>query len=502
MLNTNGSTSRGNARMMVNVVMSSVTRVPFTSLLLSSFVLHPTTYLGPELAFTMNLSSSNCLKTSPIICPIDCNAFKSSSVLSNLFRMSINSNLDARTRASNSYVIARHHDIKPSVTRSNPTPRTTVRVHEPSLGLSVARDLTLCCSNNPAYFLSASFLGSGGGAGGVVIASPESPPCGVCGVSPVACVSIASFAPSSVVIARAISVPVFARLSSRSRARRRPRARRTTTRDRLRALFARRVVAARASASRSATASSAESNDFTVARAMPRVFVPGRVCLLGEHSDWAGARAASDGPGACVVVGTREGVSARCDVGEGPRFRVVGADGDAFECDVRVDDALEREASSGGYWSYVAGTALEVLRRFPRCRARGLVVEMLEATLPTRKGLSSSAAACVLVARCFGAAYGLELDVKDEMELAYRGEAVHTPSKCGAMDQACAYGSERVVALAFDGEDVDVRACEVGGEIHIVVCDLAALKNTVRILADLQGAFDEGRGAALCARCP
>jgi mevalonate kinase len=118
-------------------------------------------------------------------------------------------------------------------------------------------------------------------------------------------------------------------------------------------------------------------------------------------------------------------------------------------------------------------------------------VETLEATLPTRKGLSSSAAACVLVARCFGAAYGLELDVKDEMELAYRGEAVHTPSKCGAMDQACAYGSERVVALAFDGEDVDVRACEVGGEIHIVVCDLAASKNTVRILADLQGAFDE-----------
>ena len=225
---------------------------------------------------------------------------------------------------------------------------------------------------------------------------------------------------------------------------------------------------------------------------MPRVFVPGRVCLLGAHSVWAGARAVRDGPGACVVVGTREGVSARRDAGEGPRFRVVGADGDAFECDVSVDDALEREASSGGYWSYVAGTALEVLRRFPRCRERGLVVETLETTLPTRKGLSSSACVCVLVARCFGVAYELDLELKDEMELAYRGEAVHTPSKCGAMDQACAYGSERVVALTFDGEDVDVRACEVDGEIHIVVCDLAASKSTVRILADLQGAFDRG----------
>ena len=48
-----GSTSRGNARMMVSVVMSSATRVPFTSFSLSSFVRTPTTYRGPEEAFTM-----------------------------------------------------------------------------------------------------------------------------------------------------------------------------------------------------------------------------------------------------------------------------------------------------------------------------------------------------------------------------------------------------------------------------------------------------------------
>ena len=39
--------------MMVSVVMSRATLVPVTSFSLSTLVLHPTTYLGPLLAFTM-----------------------------------------------------------------------------------------------------------------------------------------------------------------------------------------------------------------------------------------------------------------------------------------------------------------------------------------------------------------------------------------------------------------------------------------------------------------
>ena len=38
------------------------------------------------------------------------------------------------------------------------------------------------------------------------------------------------------------------------------------------------------------------------------------------------------------------------------------------------------------------------------------------------KGLSSSAAACVMVARAFSLLYGLKLTPRGEMEMAYRGE--------------------------------------------------------------------------------
>lgn len=48
-----GHTSRGSARMMVRVVMSSVTRVLGVSFSLLTFGRQPTTYRGPLLALTM-----------------------------------------------------------------------------------------------------------------------------------------------------------------------------------------------------------------------------------------------------------------------------------------------------------------------------------------------------------------------------------------------------------------------------------------------------------------
>lgn len=49
-------------------------------------------------------------------------------------------------------------------------------------------------------------------------------------------------------------------------------------------------------------------------------------------------------------------------------------------------------------------------------------------TLPLKKGLSSSAALCVLVARAFNRAYGLKLTTRGEMQYAYEGERM-TPSQ-------------------------------------------------------------------------
>ena len=147
-------------------------------------------------------------------------------------------------------------------------------------------------------------------------------------------------------------------------------------------------------------------------------------------------------------------------------------------------DALLAEAKKGGFFSYVAGVAYQVLTHNT---VKGLVIDNYATDLPVKKGLSSSAAVCVLTARAFNLAYDLKMTVRGEMDYAYRGE-ITTPSRCGRMDQGCAYGS-RPVMMKFDGDSLDVSELACGADFHFIIADLKATKDTVKILADLNKAF-------------
>ena len=65
----------------------------------------------------------------------------------------------------------------------------------------------------------------------------------------------------------------------------------------------------------------------------------------------------------------------------------------------------------------------------------------------------------MLVARAFNRIYDLKMTVRGEMEYAYLGE-ITTPSRCGRMDQGCAYGN-RPILMTFDGDRIDVTELNV-----------------------------------------
>ncbi len=220
------------------------------------------------------------------------------------------------------------------------------------------------------------------------------------------------------------------------------------------------------------------------------IFVPGRICLFGEHSDWAGGYRRINSrvePGFAIICGTNQGLHAR--IQKHPDSLVFRSSFEEqgqrqeFRLPMKIDALLE-EARKGGFFSYVAGVAYQILTHYA---VSGLVIDNYKTDLPVKKGLSSSAAVCVMVARAFNLAYDLKMTVRGEMEYAYRGE-ITTPSRCGRLDQGCAYGS-RPVMMRFDGDTLDVSEVPVGSDLYLIIADLKAGKDTVKILSDLNKAY-------------
>lgn len=220
------------------------------------------------------------------------------------------------------------------------------------------------------------------------------------------------------------------------------------------------------------------------------LFVPGRLCLFGEHSDWAGRYRTMNAdirPGAAIVSGVEQGIYAQVArssmfevTSEAPEIRDIWQD---FSADMNVAE-LNRIAKSGSFFAYCAGVASYMIERYP---VNGLHIHLTSMTLPMKRGLSSSAAICVLIARAFNRIYGLNLSAKEEMEIAYHGE-LRTASRCGRLDQVCAFGGSPML-MTFDGDEINVEKLLIKEPLHWVFADLNASKNTIRILRDLNRAY-------------
>ena len=219
------------------------------------------------------------------------------------------------------------------------------------------------------------------------------------------------------------------------------------------------------------------------------LFVPGRLCLFGEHSDWAGYLRVFNADivaGSAIVTGIDLGIHASAK--KSSIFKVNSKIAEKnFECPMQTEE-LRKIALSDNYYAYMAGVASYIAEHYS---ISGVEITINDMDLPIKSGLSSSAAICVLVARAFNILYELNLNTQGEMMLAFKGEQ-RTKSRCGRLDQACAFGSVPVI-MSFDGEDITVKQITVKSPLRWVFASLNGNKDTITILADLNKSFPFAR---------
>lgn len=160
---------------------------------------------------------------------------------------------------------------------------------------------------------------------------------------------------------------------------------------------------------------------------------PGRVNLLGEHTDYNG------GPVLPMAIALR--TTAAVGPGE-PGWLELVSHRDGLVSRVRWDGAMP-----DGWSRYVVGVQRELAARGRAPRGARLA---LASAVPVGGGLSSSAALTVSTARALADLAGAGLSPADLIDVAHRAEAVQVGVRCGIMDQTIAVRGRAGHALLIE----------------------------------------------------
>lgn len=212
------------------------------------------------------------------------------------------------------------------------------------------------------------------------------------------------------------------------------------------------------------------------AGAPPRVaFAPGRVNLIGEHTDY------NDGFVLPMAISRGVAVAFR------PRTdRVIRAHSTSLAAitTIALDDL--GSTSRTDWAAYIAGVAWALIEEGRDVAGLDLCVA---ADLPIGAGLSSSAAIEVAVARAFAAAGGWAFDRVQAARLCQRAENEFVGVQCGVMDQFASAVSEQGCALLLDCRSLRHEPVPIPASAVVVVVDTGVRRRLT------SGAYNDRRAA-------
>lgn len=182
---------------------------------------------------------------------------------------------------------------------------------------------------------------------------------------------------------------------------------------------------------------------------------PGRVNLIGEHTDY------NDGFAMPMAIGAETRVRFAPDPAAPLDVRAVDLD----EAD-RFDPARVAALPGGGWRNYVRGVVDELARAGIAVPGGSLSIS---GTIPQGTGLSSSASLEVALAHALLAAAGLEWPAIDIALLAQRAECGFPGVRCGNLDQIAVAATQAGHALLIDCRSLALRQIALPADFAVMI---------------------------------
>jgi galactokinase len=209
----------------------------------------------------------------------------------------------------------------------------------------------------------------------------------------------------------------------------------------------------------------------------PKIFAaPGRVNLIGEHTDY------NDG----FVLPCAIGFAVRVAIAPSSDQRIILHSEDFPE---RIEFSLDEfpAAKQGNWADYPTGVLAEL--RTASSLTLGARV-LVAGDVPVGAGLSSSAAIEVASALAFMALYGIGMPLAEVAKLCQRAENRFVQANCGIMDQFISCMGKEAHALFLDCRSLDFRLVPIPRSVRIIICN-TMVKHSVAA-----GAYNQRRAEA------
>ena len=192
------------------------------------------------------------------------------------------------------------------------------------------------------------------------------------------------------------------------------------------------------------------------------VFAPGRVNLLGEHTDY--------NDGLCLPMALMQRANIALRINDLSKVRISSC---------QEPGSVERQEldKPQGHWSDTVVGVVTTLRR------AGHQVEtvdcLIDSDVPVGAGVSSSAAICVAMLRGMNQLYDLGLDAVQIAKLAQVVENEFLGLSVGLMDQMASSVGEPGKVLLFDTQDDSTRALELPEGTSVIVINSGVKRRLV-----------------------